>query len=1204
MAEQELRLLVKANRGAGGERFALGSASLQFNELMPSIDARSAGLGAAARPVWHLAAAQTVLNPWDACHRLLAQGLGVAGGDVAFAEPDLEQSWLWTSPNRQAFAVASACTAASPNSDVYAVGRTNLWFVDERHAQLEQTRGEVAAPDPGTSPRDVVRIAHLDTGYDPNHKAKPPFLDVKLARNFVDADRPTDATDKPTALINPMFGHGTGTLSILAGKDIDGLSFGGAAKLDVVPIRVANWVVLFRNSAIAQAFDYVHSLCANEQTRVHVVSMSMGGIASAAWADAVNALYEKGVFIVTAAGNNFGNLPTRFTVYPARFHRVVAACGVMADGRPYADLPIRKMAGNYGPPSKDATSIAAYTPNVPWAKFGCPEIIDMDGGGTSAATPQVAAAAALWMQENKAVLEDYEHEWMRVEATRKALFESAQPPDDHQRGHVGRGLLRAHAMLGAAPAAKEVLANAMTPADSTSFPLLKVLTGLGMADPLSTRQRMFELEALQISQQSHEIERLLIDFDLLNPAVAANPQIAPSAETRQILEALLDHPTVSGALKQELAKTMPRAVTVKAPVDTAPPAAAHPSAGPLPQDQPPPDLPPPSNRSFVPDAPVPPVRRLRVYARDPLSGVDMQFFDLNEVEIAVPWEKDLKPGPVGEYLEVVDIDPPSGRAYYPVDLNHPSLLAQSGYKPTDGNPQFHQQMVYAVAMKTINHFEQALGRRALWRPHYAEINGEKTSRFVRRLRIYPHALREANAYYSSEKCALLFGYFRASAGSVQNLPSGLVFNCLSHDVIAHETTHALLDGLHPRYKEPSNRDMLAFHEAFADIVALFQHFTMPQVLRAAICEARGHAGLSNKLADLAGQFGDAMGARGALRSAIGMEPRPDAYQNLTEPHDRGSLLVAAVFAAFTRVYDRKTIDLFRLATSGTGVLPRGAIPHDLADRLAAEAAAIAESILTICIRALDYCPPVDLTFGEYLRALLTADKDVFPEDKDGYRVAFITAFRERGIHPPDVANYSVDALAWQAPEIAPGALKAITEAKSLRWRRDSDRCEVFRQWNVVARRLYKNVIDNPDTPDALFAALGLVRPNPPGKGDRPVEIDRKPGVVSRIEIGSVRPAWRVGDTGEIVSDVVVDMTQRWKPDGGELWFRGGCTIVSDLEDGDVRYIIRKRVGHSTRTQDETEFRGALAEARTSHPAYFAGGPHDHGEPFAMLHRCT
>ncbi len=147
-----------------------------------------------------------------------------------------------------------------------------------------------------------------------------------------------------------------------------------------------------------------------------------------------------------------------------------------------------------------------------------------------------------------------------------------------------------------------------------------------------------------------------------------------------------------------------------------------------------------------------------------------------------------------------------------------------------------------------------------------------------------------------------------------------MFNCLSHDIVAHETTHALLDGLHPRYKVPSGLDMLAFHEAFADVVALFQHFTIPTVLNAAVREARGDMNLSERLAGLAVQFGDAIGAHGALRSAIARPPMADEYKTTTEPHARGALLVAAVFAAFRRVYERKTRDLVRLATGGTGIL--------------------------------------------------------------------------------------------------------------------------------------------------------------------------------------------------------------------------------------------------------------------------------------------
>ncbi|PMX81888.1 peptidase S8, partial [Pseudomonas sp. GW460-C3] len=79
---------------------------------------------------------------------------------------------------------------------------------------------------------------------------------------------------------------------------------------------------------------YVFSLKDDPEKRIDIVTMSMGGLPSQAWADAVNALYDAGIFVVTAAGNNYGNAPTRNIVFPARFNRVVAACGVMADGSP------------------------------------------------------------------------------------------------------------------------------------------------------------------------------------------------------------------------------------------------------------------------------------------------------------------------------------------------------------------------------------------------------------------------------------------------------------------------------------------------------------------------------------------------------------------------------------------------------------------------------------------------------------------------------------------------------------------------------------------------------------------------------------------------------------------------------------------------------------------------------------------------------
>ncbi len=90
---------------------------------------------------------------------------------------------------------------------------------------------------------------------------------------------------------------------------------------------------------------------------------------------------------------------------------------------------------------------------------------------------------------------------------------------------------------------------------------------------------------------------------------------------------------------------------------------------------------------------------------------------VNQIVYKVPWEDNLGRGPVGEYVEVVDYDPPSNAFYEPVDLSDRWLIAQDGLPQSIGNPQFHQQMVYAVAMTTIHNFEKALGRTIQWRTH-------------------------------------------------------------------------------------------------------------------------------------------------------------------------------------------------------------------------------------------------------------------------------------------------------------------------------------------------------------------------------------------------------------------------------------------------------------------------------------------------------
>src|SRR5215510_14439086 len=102
----------------------------------------------------------------------------------------------------------------------------------------------------------------------------------------------------------------------------------------------------------------------------------------------------------------------------------------------------------------------------------------------------------------------------------------------------------------------------------------------------------------------------------------------------------------------------------------------------------------------------PPVfRRLRGYSFDPSLSVQLDTALVKEAVFKIRYEEAIQPGPIVDYLEVVDFDPASNCFHAPVDLSDPYILAQDGFLPSESNPQFHQQMVYAVAMTTIQNFE-------------------------------------------------------------------------------------------------------------------------------------------------------------------------------------------------------------------------------------------------------------------------------------------------------------------------------------------------------------------------------------------------------------------------------------------------------------------------------------------------------------------
>jgi hypothetical protein len=541
------------------------------------------------------------------------------------------------------------------------------------------------------------------------------------------------------------------------------------------------------------------------------------------------------------------------------------------------------------------------------------------------------------------------------------------------------------------------------------------------------------------------------------------------------------------------------------------------------------------------ERPTGPRRFLKIFASDPMLGKTSG----NRLIVDVINEP-LTPGPAGARVKVVDYDGARERYYEPVDLDHPDVLHNRGLEPSESDPKFHQQMVYAVAMKVIENFERAIGRRFhFWKQQP--------------LLLLPHAFRGANAYYDRKLRAVLFGYFRADDKDPgPNLPGQTVFACLSHDIIAHELTHAVVDRLKPYFLEPSNPDVQAFHEGFADLVALFQHFSFRDFLQDAIQQQRTNLRERSLLVDLARQFGYASGMGQSLRSAL-QDPDRRLSAAVWECNDRGAILVAAVFDAFFTVYQRRIADLLRIASGGSGVLPQGHVHPDLVARVAAEAGTAAQSLLTMCIRALDYLPPVDVTFGDYLRALVTADQELVAVDLLDQRGALIEAFRLRGIYPDAINSLAEESVVWEpAPArfprvpIVPQKLAELLNPPYAEPPPDPSGNFTDVDFDPVdvnpqqAAALYRYAEDN-------WAALQLAP-------------DR------RTRVKGFHFLSRTRQDGRPRFDLVAQFVQSdgtFQDELGGIPFRGGTTVIAEA-DGRVKYVITKPLGDSTGARQRLE----------------------------------
>lgn len=404
-------------------------------------------------------------------------------------------------------------------------------------------------------------------------------------------------------------------------------------------------------------------------------------------------------------------------------------------------------------------------------------------------------------------------------------------------------------------------------------------------------------------------------------------------------------------------------------------------------------------------APLPATRDMTVIAQDPSVRVKGAIL---MARIAVPAE-DLIPGPIGYRVQVVDYDASSGRFNgahaLPASYADEPAAWRRGDPRIVGDHRFHAQNVYALVMKTLARFEFALGRRVGW------------SFDTHQLKVAPHGFLDANAFYTPQEEGLVFGYFPGRQGDT-------VYTCLSHDVVVHETTHALIDALRERYLDPSSPDQAAFHEGLADVIALLSVFSQPEILQTLLLGQRtvtaspalidradvtAAALRESALLGLARQMGqEIQGARGeALRHSAslpadaGLLTQPE----FLEPHRRGEVFVAAVMNGFIATWAAR---IAQLGVPGQRRYPVA--------RVAEEGADIADTLATMWIRALDYMPPVHLEFPDALSAALTADLEVRPDDsRYALRRHVRATFQAYGI-PPARTSRPADGAWKPAPE--------------------------------------------------------------------------------------------------------------------------------------------------------------------------------------------
>jgi hypothetical protein len=310
----------------------------------------------------------------------------------------------------------------------------------------------------------------------------------------------------------------------------------------------------------------------------------------------------------------------------------------------------------------------------------------------------------------------------------------------------------------------------------------------------------------------------------------------------------------------------------------------------------------------------------------------------------------LLAGPIGERMAVFDYNVDRDVVFPPATPRKDGSFPD--YDP--GDMRFHQLNTYAIAARATELVELELGRPLRW--------GFEGSRLL----IVPHAGILQNAFYSAESHSLQFYSFMGSGR-----PRRAYHTALAHDIVAHETGHAILDAVRPRYYEPFEPETSALHEAVGDLCAVFAALSHDVIQR----RVAGSLDRLNLLSEIAEGFDEA-GAHGwgSIRSLV--DATPSDWRDTIEPHDLSLKLSSTIYLALRKIHQA-------LRRRGEGRLSALRTARTVIQRMT--------------VRALDFLPPADCTIAEFAAALLAADRSVHPADHGGYRAIVHDVLARRGL---------------------------------------------------------------------------------------------------------------------------------------------------------------------------------------------------------------